>query len=418
MTHIVCGSKPYYKINFSDIIDNNFKNIYRCNMLLAGNIYGTRDSTLQFVNCHIYNKIKTKKSLNEWRLQYKLMNNDNIIEHFVNWVNQKQSKVKYLNNNNTSNINRLLCRINSTLQLQKQSRCGLGAVAYIIEQDNKPFIIGFSLDNNDKTIGSQKPVSSCHNVYKEKKILQELHRQQLVDATFCAFEDYPLPLINCQYLMPTINSISILLKEYGICILKNYFNKDILSKLEIEYNNIFIQHTDKIEVLDKEECSNDERIFYAERYSPHIYTFFANDNLFNKAASSFSRNKNPKTLINRLTYEKGKIKNSGAGWHRDNHDCQFKAIMYLSDVKSENGPFTWITNSSKKFIGYPPPRTKSYNTRFHDKTIEELLQNNKNCKLIEICGEKGTIVLADTTYIHRGKIIEEGERKAITQYFF
>ena len=39
MTHIICGSKPYHKINFSDIIDNNFKDIYRCNMLLMGNIY-------------------------------------------------------------------------------------------------------------------------------------------------------------------------------------------------------------------------------------------------------------------------------------------------------------------------------------------------------------------------------------------
>mgnify|MGYP000683802021 CR=1 FL=1 len=37
---------------------------------------------------------------------------------------------------------------------------------------------------------------------------------------------------------------------------------------------------------------------------------------------------------------------------------------------------------------------------------------------IEICGNKGDIILADTTYVHRGKIIEEGSRKAITQYFF
>ena len=69
-------------------------------MLLAGNIYGTRDPTLQFVNCHIYHKIKTKQLLNEWHAMYKFINNDNIIEHFVNWVNQKQSKVKYLDNNN------------------------------------------------------------------------------------------------------------------------------------------------------------------------------------------------------------------------------------------------------------------------------------------------------------------------------
>ena len=37
-------------------------------MLLAGNIYGTRDSTLQFVNCHIYHKIISNYSLNKWKL--------------------------------------------------------------------------------------------------------------------------------------------------------------------------------------------------------------------------------------------------------------------------------------------------------------------------------------------------------------
>ena len=92
--------------------------------------------------------------------------------------------------------------------------------------------------------------------------------------------------------------------------------------------------------------------------------------------------------------------------------------MYLSDVKSENGPFTWITNSSKRHIGYPEPRTKGYNTRFHDKTIEKLLNKNKDCEKIEVCGSAGDIILANTTYIHRGKVIEEGIRKAMTEYFF
>ena len=46
------------------------------------------------------------------------------------------------------------------------------------------------------------------------------------------------------------------------------------------------------------------------------------------------------------------------------------------------------------------------------------MKNNENIELHNILGNKGTIVLVDTTYIHRGNIIEEGERKAMTQYFF
>ena len=126
---------------------------------------------------------------------------------------------------------------------------------------------------------------------------------------------------------------------------------------------------------------------------------------------------NKKTLVNKIVYEEGKNKNSGGGWHRDSHDCQFKILLYLSDVNEKNGCFQFVTNSSKKYIGYPSPRTPDYNTRYCDKTIEDLVKKNKDCKIHNIIGEKGTIVIVDTTYIHRGKIIEEGERYAITQYF-
>ena len=91
--------------------------------------------------------------------------------------------------------------------------------------------------------------------------------------------------------------------------------------------------------------------------------------------------------------------------------------MYLTDVSIDNGNFQWLTNSSKHHIGYPTPRTNDYNTRFDDLIINDLV-NNRGCKIENITGKRGTIIFADTTYIHRGNIIYNGERKAITQYFF
>ena len=35
----------------------------------------------------------------------------------------------------------------------------------------------------------------------------------------------------------------------------------------------------------------------------------------------------------------GKTTNSGGGWHRDADRIQLKAMVYLSDVDSINGPF-------------------------------------------------------------------------------
>ena len=92
--------------------------------------------------------------------------------------------------------------------------------------------------------------------------------------------------------------------------------------------------------------------------------------------------------------------------------------MYLSDVTNENGNFQFLTNSNTKKIGFPKPRTSNYNTRFHDETIDSLIKNNENIVLYDIIGKQGTIVLVDTTYIHRGNIIKSGYRKAMTQYFF
>lgn len=206
------------------------------------------------------------------------------------------------------------------------------------------------------------------------------------------------------------------LKEQGIHIIDNFYTPEELDKLEQEYEKIF--SSVKPEILDKEGCSRDERIFFAEKHSEYIKKKFSDNKFFNQICKKYCHKKfKKKTLINRLKYEEGKIKNSGAGWHRDNHDCQFKVIMYLSDVTEKNGNFQWITNSSKKHIGYPKPRTPDYDTRYSDQVADQVLTNQK-CNLVNVTGKRGTIIIADTTYIHRGNIIQQGERKAITQYFF
>ena len=207
------------------------------------------------------------------------------------------------------------------------------------------------------------------------------------------------------------------LKKKGYVVMNNYYTDEEIDLFDKEFDLIFSKI--KSEVLNKEECSKDERIFNAQKYSSFISKRFYNNPFFNKICEEYTGKKPTKkrTLINKLFYEEGKIKNSGAGWHRDNHDCQFKVIMYLTDVNEKNGNFQFITKSSKKYIGFPKPRTRSYNTRYHDSTVSKILKE-KDCELINITGKKGTIILADTTYIHRGNIIKEGKRRAITQYFY
>lgn len=426
MSYILCGSKKYNNINFNNLIDDNFINIIRFNMNIPINncIYGTRDSIYQILNVHVFENFNTKDLSSLLKIYNK--NDPEQVKSFY-FYKIKKTSVKFIRlssmDNNTYKINTLLKKISSNYLFRngKIARCGIGAISEMVDNNIKPHLIGYSIYDDDAD-GSfyfkENKISDCHDPVIEKKMIINFHNNNLVDATLCCLKDNPIPTLDCKFLIPSETSIIYILKTYGICILKNYYSNEIIDKLTNKFHKIFNKNKNKIEILDKEDCSNDERIFHAEKYSTTLKKIWSDNEFFNNIALTYTNHRlNKKTLINKVVYEEGLIKNSGAGWHRDNHDCQFKVLMYLSDVNEKNGPFQFITNSSKKYIGYPKPRTENYNTRFHDKTIEDLMEKNENCNKHDVIGEKGTIIIVDTTYIHRGKIIEEGERYAITEYF-
>lgn len=220
---------------------------------------------------------------------------------------------------------------------------------------------------------------------------------------------------------PSVTSSELvdIIKKDGIVILENFYSEEMLNRFETEFDRLLVEHAGEIDVLDKEDCSKDERIFHAQKYSEPIEKYFTNNNILCDVAHKYMGMTSgfQKTMINRLEYKDGQINNSGGGWHRDAHDIQFKSIMYLTDVDESRGNFQWITNSQRKHIGNPAPRTKNYDTRFSDEVINKLLGTNEDCELINVTGKRGTIIIANTSYIHRGAVIQSGERKAITQYY-
>lgn len=217
----------------------------------------------------------------------------------------------------------------------------------------------------------------------------------------------------------SINDVVNAINKDGICIIEDFFSDEQIDLLENEVDRLLTEQKGLIQIDDKEDCSKDERIFHAERHSKDIADLFANNSFINGVCKQYigTHPTMKKTMINRVVFSEHEVRNSGAGWHRDNHDLQFKAIMYLTDVDETKGNFRWITNSHKKHIGFPTPRTTSYNTRFADDVVEDVLKNHSDCKIIDIIGKRGTMIIANTSYVHRGNIIQSGERKAITQYF-
>jgi len=429
---IVIGNKPYDNIKLNNIIDHFDKNI-RCNLGLPNYNNGTKIYVM-FLNCHVYDNIQ-KNNIKSY-----IKSTSASQEYILNFINifdkSKYKQIIQQNNSYASKYNYFLKNINCPYKFNKLPRLGCNAIFdtllqingtnKFIKDDNIDinnfFISNFSLTNENNQIehiyNMNKPISQCHNINDEINIITWLHNNKIIDATLCCLKDTALPTLDCNTVKPSIYVTHLLLKEYGICILENFFDDKVITNFINEFGIIFNTYKESIDILDKEECSKDERIFHAEKYSSYIKNNFYNNSFLNEIALKYNKNLNKKTLLNKIVYEDGVTKNSGAGWHRDNHTCQFKALIYLSDVTNENGNFQFLTNSNTKKIGFPKPRTPNYNTRFHDETIDILIKNNSNIKLHDIVGKKGTIVLVDTTYIHRGNIIKNGERKAMTQYFF
>jgi ectoine hydroxylase-related dioxygenase (phytanoyl-CoA dioxygenase family) len=112
---------------------------------------------------------------------------------------------------------------------------------------------------------------------------------------------------------------------------------------------------------------------------------------------------------------------SGGSWHRDSNFPQYKALVYVSDVNSvEDGAFQYIPKSNRmKYILreiHESKRTIS-DTRW---TNDDLLTFQKGIP-ISVTGKAGTLVLFDTSLLHRGSPNSNSfssPRVAITNYYY
>ncbi len=116
-------------------------------------------------------------------------------------------------------------------------------------------------------------------------------------------------------------------------------------------------------------------------------------------------------------------------WHFDSFRRQIKLFLFLTDVTSSNGPFSFIQTSSKwaRFqilydLGFFSIETLSSPTRCYqsipDKYVNSLLSKKSGFSLREVQVPKGSLMLVNTSrYMHRAKPIENGYRYLLSLYF-
>tara|TARA_B100002019_G_C21177065_1_gene551688 strand:+ start:284 stop:937 length:654 start_codon:yes stop_codon:yes gene_type:complete len=193
MNTIVCGSKKYHNTTMDSIVDK-FDIIVRNNMLLPNMTYGKRDPSIQVCNCHVYdNMITKKKSIEELHKLYEEKTSLEHIKKFYEFCQKTKAKFVHYPSNNSSSMRHIISKYNlENFVGGSLLKCGMSHVAECISNDIKPFVIGFSLQEEhlkQHACNRHKKLYDGHNHGGEIKLLISLHQKKLIDASFCLIED-------------------------------------------------------------------------------------------------------------------------------------------------------------------------------------------------------------------------------------
>ncbi len=212
------------------------------------------------------------------------------------------------------------------------------------------------------------------------------------------------------------SKIKDVLSKHGICVIENFWDARTCAEARAEVDRILLDYKDFIHPSSKA----DSRIFGAENLSDVIKRF-SNHRMLTDLASYYNNEPTRPafTMAAKMSASIGNL-GSGEGWHRDAFFRQFKSIIYLSDVGEENGPFQLMEKSHKfwwvlKDTWYG--RLGYMNSRISDGQVDDLIRMNPS-RLKTYTAKAGTLILVDTSSIHRGMPINNGVRYALTNYFF
>ncbi len=204
------------------------------------------------------------------------------------------------------------------------------------------------------------------------------------------------------------------MKKNGFVVVENFFKKEKCTRIINKMDEIIRKYPNKIWC---DEIFSDCRILGAEILNEDFLSFF-NNNMIQKIGEAYCgfKLKNVMTMANKTSYV---IKNagSGAGWHKDAYRRQFKSLLYLNNVNSDNGAFELVkkSNTLLNVFKVSTKLNKSINnTRFSEDEINKTINQNK---LKKIYGEAGTLILFDPSLIHRGSPLKNFTRYALTNYY-
>nr|WP_298817944.1 phytanoyl-CoA dioxygenase family protein [uncultured Roseibium sp.] len=201
----------------------------------------------------------------------------------------------------------------------------------------------------------------------------------------------------------------------GIAILSGYMPPETCDRLVALIDDTIAT---KPEIVHQK---SDKRIFGADVLAPEIDAF--RKDRFIEDVGDYAVGKTQRcvfSMANRLELVGGKARRSGGDWHRDRMAPQYKAMVYLSDVGSGNGPFSFFPGSNRVWPYGKYCQETNFDFFANRWKIEEFEPFREAAAVHQliVTAPKGSLVLFESSNIHSGLPIASGRRHAITNYYY
>ena len=203
------------------------------------------------------------------------------------------------------------------------------------------------------------------------------------------------------------------IKKNGFYVIDNYLDEFQCRQLIKDINTAIKDYSIYVQK------GSDKRLFGIENTSKLSNDFYADD-LFAEIANLVNGENTfcAFTLAGKLGEVKGG--SSGGDWHRDAFFCQFKSMIYLSEVNDHNGPFEILPESHRLMDLIS--QIKSANLKYNQYRLSEnqvkKIESRTGKKRKTIKGKPGTVILFNSSTIHRGSPIINGSRYSLTNYYY
>jgi hypothetical protein len=217
---------------------------------------------------------------------------------------------------------------------------------------------------------------------------------------------------------PDYDAVERSLETDGIAVVEGYWSAEKAEAGRKEIDRLIAAYPEAVHCRSG---NSDKRMFGVEAVSPLLAEFYADPflrsvgeylgglELYNFATLGAKIDATPEN------------NGSGDGWHRDGHGFQYKTILYLSDVGEGNGPFEFLPASHKQWRaafdtavgGLPEAPSSRYEPAAVDRLVRRFWLKRRDYR-----AKAGTLLLVNTSGIHRGKPLQSGNRYALTNYYY